>query len=58
MKNDRFEQELQVELSAVENDLKWWDLQLKNEHYLAPHQKLELLKKKYAIIKTMRFGKA
>lgn len=44
-----FVEELQLELTHIEKELKWWDLQLKNEHFLAPEQKLELLKKKWAI---------
>jgi len=45
-----YEAELQLELQTVEQSLSWWDYKLSSEDaYMAPQERLDLLKKKWAI---------
>lgn len=49
-----YEEELQLELQKVEEDIKWWDLKLHGQDYMAPQNKLDLLKKKWAILTGLK----
>lgn len=42
-------EEMELELQEIERDVKWYDMKLRNEHGLSAEQKLDLLKKKWAI---------
>ena len=45
-----YEAELQLELQTVEQSLSWWDYKLSSEDaHMAPQERLDLLKKKWAI---------
>ncbi len=50
----QYEEDMQLELVKIEEDIKWWDIQLKNEHILAPQSKLDLLKKKWSILTGLK----
>ncbi len=51
-----YEQELQLELRAVQEQIDWCDLKLKAECEadMSPQQKLDLLKKKWAIMTGLK----
>jgi len=44
-------QELQLELVQIEKDIEWWNYKLSSERAdMAPEEKYQLLKKKWAIM--------
>lgn len=51
----KFREELQLELVQIEKDIKWWDYKLQSEEdYMAPEQKYNLLKRKWAILTGLK----
>ncbi len=55
MATKEFKEELELQLVEIEKDIAWWDYKLSSEgHHLAPQQKYELLKKKWAVLTGLK----
>lgn len=54
-KHNDHRDELQLELAHVQKELDWWEIKLRSERdYMAPQEKLDLLKKKWAIVTGLK----
>ena len=60
LRNMSIQEQFELELQCVEEDIAWYDMKIRSDQDMMPlnaQKKFDLLKKKYAIVETLKLLK-